>query len=246
MNAKTPAQAPAFLASIDVRDADRLRHSVLEVLAQALQRLQLRDALGQLALRLGDFHRFGPGLARMRSASSLAARTAASSMSCARTAVSASTVTTCGCTSRMPPEIAKSSCFAARQGHHDLARLEARDQRRVPRRDAELADLAGGDHQRRLRRGRSRASALTMSQRMVCHMLHAYSLSRMREQGEGVGPRKFGLSPCALRALPSPASGRGANVRRRSSWPSRPLPRCRRPCRTPAPAGGRTRRRRSS
>src|SRR4249919_3155984 len=50
-----------------------------------------------------------PRRARMRSASSFAARTAASSMSCARTAVSARTVTTCGCTSRMPPEIAKSS-----------------------------------------------------------------------------------------------------------------------------------------
>src|SRR5690606_32062180 len=39
----------------------------------------------------------------------IAARTAASSMSCARTAVSARIVTNCGCTSRMPPEIAKSS-----------------------------------------------------------------------------------------------------------------------------------------
>ena len=37
--------------------------------------------------------------------------------------------------------------LAAGQGHHDLARLQAGDQRRVARRDAELADLAGGDQQ---------------------------------------------------------------------------------------------------
>src|SRR5690606_7427617 len=48
--------------------------------------------------------------ARMRSASSFAARTAASSISSARIAVSASTVTTCGCTSRMPPLTAMSIC----------------------------------------------------------------------------------------------------------------------------------------
>src|SRR4249919_1931778 len=52
---------------------------------------------------------FGSFCASTRSASSLAASTEASSMSCARIAVSASTVTTCGCTSRMPPEITKSS-----------------------------------------------------------------------------------------------------------------------------------------
>src|SRR5690606_2643523 len=35
-------------------------------------------------------------------------------------------------------------------GHHDLARLEPRDQRRMARRDAELAHLAGGHDQGRI------------------------------------------------------------------------------------------------
>src|SRR5690606_23390495 len=37
--------------------------------------------------------------------------------------------------------------LAVGQGHHDLARLQAGDQRRVLGRDAELAELAGGDQQ---------------------------------------------------------------------------------------------------
>src|SRR5690606_37332435 len=49
-----------------------------------------------------------PRPASTRSASSLAALTEASSISSARIAVSARMVTTCGCTSRMPPPMAKS------------------------------------------------------------------------------------------------------------------------------------------
>src|SRR5690606_37923939 len=41
-------------------------------------------------------------------------------------------------------------CLATRLGHHDLARLEPRDQRRVARRDAELAHFAGDDDHCRL------------------------------------------------------------------------------------------------
>jgi hypothetical protein len=57
------------------------------------------------------------------------------------------------------------------------------------------------------------SSALTMSQRMV------------------------------LMACPVSREMRALRPSRAASWPSRRLRRCRRPCRTPAPAGGRTRRR---
>jgi hypothetical protein len=86
--------------------------SVLERAAQTLQCLQLGDRLGQLGLRLGDLHIASVRLARASSAWRLASIAAASSMSAERIALSASTVTTCGCTSRMPPPVMEMSTFS--------------------------------------------------------------------------------------------------------------------------------------
>ena len=71
-------------------------------------------------------------------------------MSWARIAVSASTVTTCGCTSRMPPETAKSSCSPLGRVTTTLPGFSRVISGACLRRDAELADLAGGNHQHRL------------------------------------------------------------------------------------------------
>jgi hypothetical protein len=68
-------------------------------------------------------------------------------MSCARIAVSASTVTTCGCTQDAAGN-GEIQLLAVRRGHHHLARLQAGDQRRAWR-DAQFAQLTGGHDQGR-------------------------------------------------------------------------------------------------
>src|SRR5690606_34636553 len=92
--------------------------------------------------------------------------------------------------------------------HADLAVRDARDQGRVPGRDAHLAHLGGHEHHRR-RAGEDRALGADDVYMDRCH---------------------YGTSQEAV-------------IRATSPFP--PLRRSCRPCRTPAPAGGRTRLRRS-
>ena len=73
------------------------------------------------------------------SAAALASVALASSRSLPRIAVSASTVTRFGCTSRMPPATKTNSSLPSARLDAHRARLDARDQRRVARVDAELA-----------------------------------------------------------------------------------------------------------
>ena len=210
--------------------------SVLEVLAQALQRLQLHGArpAWPAPRRLPSSRPVG----QRRSASSLAARTAASSMSCARITVSASTVTTsaalreCRRRSRSP---------APRRwlGHHDLAGLQAGDQRGVTRRDAEFALFAGGDDQVGL--------AVVDLGFGADDVATEWWPCAIPVGGSGPGPTALLVTSGALRRLISQwwAKTHLGRLTPPSCWPSPPPPRCRRPCRRPAPAGGRIRRRRS-
>ena len=109
-------------------------------------RLELRERGRQLRLRR---RRSSPSESLFAIASSarfFASIAFASSRSCARIAVSASTVTLCGCTSRKPP-CTNTSSSSRLVGHLDAhrARPDLREERRVPRIDAELA-LDAGQH----------------------------------------------------------------------------------------------------
>src|SRR5690606_26735511 len=107
-----------------------------------------------------------PRPASTRSASSLAARTLASSISSARIAVSARIVTTCGCTSRMPPPIAKSSTLPSGWVTTTLPGL-SRVIRGAWRGAMPSSPISPVATTRVASPWKISASALTMSQRMV-------------------------------------------------------------------------------
>src|SRR5690606_33525696 len=119
---------------------------VLEVLAQALQRLQLRGDLGQALLGLGDLHLLA---AVGEDALGLFLRRAHRGFVDVLGADRG--VGQHGHHLRLHLEDAAGDreveLLAGGRGDHDLAGLEPGDQRGVARRDAELAHLAGGhDH----------------------------------------------------------------------------------------------------
>ena len=129
------------------RHGRSLRPDLLLDFAQLLDRADLGGGLASSACTLA-VSILSP---RSRSASSarcLACSAAASSMSLARSAVSASTVTRCGWISIAPPPTREELLFARRRLHADFARLERRQQRRVTRRDADVAHDRGREHHR--------------------------------------------------------------------------------------------------
>src|SRR5690606_19357579 len=140
----TPARRPALRGSPCPAVAGRA--SVLEVAAQALEGLQLGGDLGQALLRLGHVHRLAAagqralglflGLAHRRLVDVLGADGGVGQH---------------GHHLRLHLEDAAGDgevqLGAVGQRDHHLARLEPGDQRRMTRRDAQLAQLAGGHDQ---------------------------------------------------------------------------------------------------